>query len=245
MRKKTQSLFAAALLLACVGLVWAGEDEARALVQKSIDAVGGEANLTKHNATTFTVKGTYYGMGDGLPYTGNYAVQFPGQMRMEIQGVFTVVLNGDKGWVKAGDNVKEMSEQELATHRHDQKAGWMSSVLPLKDKAFTLKAQPDAEVEDRPARVIVASRKDYPDVTLYFDKANHYLVKVEYRTKAAEQNYQEVTADTVYSDFKEVDGVKTAHKMVMKRDGKLFVEGELQTLRAEGKLDASTFAKPE
>ena len=130
MRKISHTLFVGSLLLACVGLVWAGEDEARGIVQKSVDAIGGEANLARHKAHTFTEKGTYYGMGDGLPFTGNYAVQWPGQFRMEIVGAFIVVLDGDKGWVKAGGDIKEMSDEQLATQRHDHKAGWMTSLVP-------------------------------------------------------------------------------------------------------------------
>jgi len=229
----------------CVGLVWAGGDEARNIVQKSIDAVGGEAKLAKFNAQTFTEKGTYYGMGKGLPYTGDYVVQWPDQFRMEIQGAFVIVLNGDKGWVKSADgSVKDMTAEQLATQVHDHKAGWMSFLVPLKDKAFALKTLPDVKVGERPASVVLASRKDYPEVTLYFDKANYLLVKMAYKTKAAEENYKEVLADSIFSDFKEVEGVKIPHKMVMHRDGKVFIESELVAMKANGKLDAATFAKP-
>ena len=44
--------------------------------------------------------------------------------------------------------------------------------------------------------------------------------------------------------FKEVEGVKMPHKMVMHRDGKVFIESELVAMKANGKLDAATFAKP-
>jgi len=33
--------------------------------------------------------------------------------------------------------------------------------------------------------------------------------------------------------------------MVMHRDGKVFIESELTAMKANGKLDAATFAKPE
>jgi hypothetical protein len=244
MRNLRQPTFVGAVVMACVGLAWAGEDDARAIVRQSIDAIGGEASLAKHKAQTFTEKGTYYGAGEGLPFTGHYAVQWPDKFRMEIEGVFTVVLSGDKGWLKMGDDVKEMNDEQLATQRHDHKAGWMSSLLPLLDKAFTLKTLPEAKVGDRPVRVVAASRKEYPDVTFSFDKTTHYLVKMEYRTKAAELGYKEVTATNVFDDYKVVDGVKVPHKMEMRRDGKIFVESEVVTLKAEGKLDAATFAMP-
>jgi outer membrane lipoprotein-sorting protein len=220
-------------------------DDALAIVSKSIDAIGGEAKLAKHKAATFTETGKYYGQGEGQSYTGKYAMQHPGQFRMEIEGAFVIVLDGDKGWVSSGGNVVELSGEALETQKRDQQAGWMCSLLPLKDKAFTLKTLSDAEVDKRPVRVVKASREGYPEVTLYFDKESNYLVKSEFKTKAAEEGYKDVTLESRYNDFKEVDGVKIPHKMVMNRDGKVFVEAEVTAYKAEGKLDAKTFAKPE
>jgi outer membrane lipoprotein-sorting protein len=245
MRNILGVLCALSLILVGVRLAQAGEDDARAVVDKSIQAIGGEAKLAKHKAVTFSEKGTYYGMGKGQPYTGTYAIQWPGQFRMEILNVFTLVLDGDKGWVKSMGEVKEMTKEQLAAQQHNQRAGWMSSLLPLRDKAFQLKTLPDAKVGTQETRVVVAARPDWPEAKLYFDKTSNYLVKMEYRTKAPELKYKDVTADIVYSDFRDVDGVKVAHKMVMKQDGNLFVEAELTSMEAKGKLDAKTFARPE
>jgi hypothetical protein len=184
-------------------------------------------------------------MGNGQPYTGKYAAQWPGQFRMEIVDVFTVVLDGDKGWIKSMGEIKEMSKEQIAAQRNDQRAGWMSSLLPLKDKAFGLKTLPDAKVGTQETRVVLATRPDWPEVRLYFDKTSNYLTKMEYRTKAAELGFKELAAEMLYSDFRDVDGVKVPHKMVMKRDGKLFVEAEVTSMEAKGKLDAKTFARPE
>lgn len=240
-----RKLIAASLLLASVHLALAGEDEARALIEKSIQAIGGDKALVKHNATVSSDKGTYYGMGDGLPYTGKYSLQFPDQMRMEVENVFTIVFNGKQGWISSMGDVKEMTKEQFETHQHDQRAGYMTSLVPLKDKAFTLKLLKDAKVGEQETRVVEASRKDWPTVKLFFDKGTGYLVKIEFKTKSAELNFKEVTIDHVYSDFKEVDGVKVPHKMVMSRDGKKFVESEVTSYKAVGTLDPKVFAKPE
>jgi hypothetical protein len=242
--RKTLSIVLVALVLAGVNLVQAGEDEARGIVKKAIEAMGGETKLAKHKAITFKEKGTYYGMGDGLPFNAVYSIQWPSQFRMEIEGVFTLVLNGDKGWIMSGGDTKEMSKEQLAQQRHDHCAAWMSTLLPLKDKAFTLKTLKDATIGKHQTRVVEATRKDYPTMKLYFDKTTNLLVKFEYKTTAAEMEFKEVTADTVYSDYREVAGAKVAHKMVMHRDGKVFVEAEVTEMTAEGKLDAKVFAMP-
>lgn len=222
-----------------------GDDDGRAIVAKAIKAIGGADKLAKQNAFRFTEKGTYYGMGDGLPYTGKHVLQYPDQFRMEIEGVFTMVLNGDKGWTSAMGDVKEMTKEQIDVQRFDQKANWIASLAPLSDKAFMLKKLGQTKVEGKDANIVQVSRKEYPDVKLYFDTTSSLLVKSEFKTKSADLKFMEVNMESYYSAYREVDGVKHAHKLVLKRDGKLFLESEVTSMKVEGKLDAKVFARPE
>lgn len=233
----------------CGALVWTpsartgGDKDPRAIIDKGIQAMGGEEILKKHQAATFGEKGTYYGMGDGLPYTGKYAMQYPNQFRMEIEGVFIIVIDGDKGWMKMGGETKELDKQQLANQLKDLKAGWISSLLPLKDKAFSLTALGETEVEKKPALGVKVTRKDWPEVKLYFDKQNGRLVKNEYRSFAQELG-KEATVEHFMQDYKEMDGAQIPTHMIVKRDGKLFVEARVVEYKAAGKLDAKVFAMP-
>jgi hypothetical protein len=223
----------------------ADEPQARALVAKAIKAAGGEEKLARHRAATFTERGTYYGMGEGLPYTGKYAVQWPDQFRMEIEGVFTMVLNGDKGWMRANNETREMTAQELAQQREEHYQGWVATLLPLKDKMFTLDTIDEIKVSDRPAAGVKVSAEKHRDVKLYFDKETGLLVKSQTRTHSPEMDFKEVDQEVWYDAYVEFDGVKNAKKFLVHRDGKKFVEGETVEYKAMGKLDDSVFAKPE
>jgi outer membrane lipoprotein-sorting protein len=243
MRKFCAPMLGGSLLLMFAAFAVAGDDDGRAIVNKSIEASGGEKALATHNSVTFKEKGTFHGMGMAQPYAGTYHIQYPGQFRMEIEGVFTVVLDGDKGWINAAGEIKEMDKKQLASQQNDYKAGYMASLLPLKDKAFTLKKLADAKVDKMDAQVVEASRKDWPTIKLFFDKKTNYLVKMEYKSKAADMDFKEVTMANVLSDFRKVDGAMVPHKMNMTRDGEKFVEGEVIEMKT-GKLDAKTFAMP-
>lgn len=245
MRKILGVVLTCTLLLLWTGVAQTGgDDDPRAVIKKAISAIGDEAKLAKYQAATVEEKGTYYGMGGGLPYTGKYAFHWPDKFRMEIQGVFTIVLNGDKGWINAGGEIKEMAKEQLAQQRNDHRAGWISTLVPLKDKAFQLKNLDDAKVDGKSARVVQVSRKGYPTVKLFFDSKSNLLVKNEYRSTAAEMKFKEVTMETYFSDYRDAGGVKHAHKVVLKRDGKLFVEAEMSEVKAFEKLDAKTFERP-
>jgi hypothetical protein len=226
------------------GRAWADDRaEARAVIDRAIRATGGEEKLAKFKAQTWREKGKFYGLGDGLPYTGKSAVQFPDKFRMEIEGVFTIVLNGDKGWVQSQGETKEMTKEQLASQKEGLYGGWVSTLIPLKDRAFTLSPLAEVRVNNRPAVGVKVSRKGHKDVSLYFDKETGLLVKSEQRVHSAEQD-KEVLQESIYSDYKEVEGVKVPMKGTIKRDGKPYVEAENQDVKPAGKLDESVFAKP-
>ena len=234
------------LLFVGVNFVRSGEDkDARTIIEKAIKAAGGEAKLAKLKSSTWKEKGIYYGMGeDGFPYTANYAIQWPNQFRLEVEGVFTIVLNGEKGWNRMGDTTKEMGKDELALQLHNHRAGWITSLTPLADKEFHMKTIGEAKVGKQVAQGVQVSRKGYPDVKLYFAKDTGLLVKSEHRSKAAEQEFKEVNQATYFSDFRDVDGAKIPHKRVMKRDDKLYIEAEVSDMKVAEKLDAKLFAMP-
>src|SRR5207247_1441681 len=100
-----------------------------------------------------------------------------------------------KGWTKSDKGVTDMPKDELAIQQIGQKAGWIMHLVPLKDKAYTVKAEGTEKVGEMNTSVVKVSRKDYPTVTLYFDKKTDYLVKSQYKTKSSEQKGKEVTAE--------------------------------------------------
>jgi hypothetical protein len=246
MRKTLSISVAGGLLLAWSGLAWFGEDaDAKDIVAKAIKAMGGEAKLAKQKAVTWTETGRVYVMGNSMPYTVKYAMHLPNHFRMEIEGVFILVVVGDSGWTQSGDcEAKAMTDEQLAAMKNDQRAGFIATVLPLKDKAFILTMLPATKVDDRPVDGIKVTRKDYPEVKLYFDARTHLLVKREWRTKAADQQYKEMTATLYYSKYKEIDGAKIPTHLTFNRDGKPLVETTVENHKAVGKLADSVFAKP-
>ena len=157
----------------------------RKIIQRAVKAAGGGKNLRKFRKAKFTEKGTYYGMGDGVEYTGKYAVEFPNKFHMEIEGVFTMVLNGKKGWVKMAGEVKEMDPKQRRVMMSNHRVGWIMQLYPLLSKKtkFELTAIDGVPVDKRPTVGVKVTRKFYPEVKLYFDKESGLLVKCVNKTR--------------------------------------------------------------
>ena len=109
------------LLLGIAGSARADEQaDLKAVIDKAIKAHGGEANLTKYKAATWKGKGTYHGQGQAIPFSAEWFSQPPGQHTVRVEAeangmkfMFIEVVNGDKGWSKAGEELKEMGRCPL------------------------------------------------------------------------------------------------------------------------------------
>ncbi|MBI3467851.1 MAG: hypothetical protein HY000_32990 [Planctomycetes bacterium] len=219
------------------------ESDAREIIQRAIKALGGEEEIVKFSSMTWKSRGVYHTANGDTPYSATYAVQWPDKFRFEMEGRFTMVVNGDRGWIILGGNPNEIPPEQLVEQKHTVYAGVVSRLVSLKDKEYTLTTAAESKVLDRPAIAVRVSRKERPDVTLYFDKESHLLVKRERRAKPIDLGGMEVTIEDFYSDYKEVDGFKFAGRVDTKRDGKPLVDAEMFDAKAADKLDAKLFEK--
>lgn len=196
--------------------------------------------------------GTFYGLGEGIPWTGEWHMQGLKQMRsvLELKAMdntltFARVIDGDKGWSKFNDQVKAMSPDEVAEEKHELYVRWVSSLVPLKDKAFRLGALGEVTVAGKPAIGVRVSHDGRRDVSLFFDKASALLIKNEYQVKdVAGGADKELLQETLFADFKEFAGAKFPTKVTIKRDGKQFVDAVMSDIRPMESLDDALFAMP-
>jgi hypothetical protein len=251
MAKIRRCLFSLSFILAVACPLRADDAEAaKGVIAKAIKAVGPEEKIAKLKAVTIKFKGKIQLMGMEAPFAAEFASQGADQNKVQIdldvngqKLSVTTILNRDKGWTKVGDMLMEMSEDELKEAQEGAHETWIASLAPLKDKTYTLSSLGEGKVDDRPTLGVRVSSKGHRDVNLYFDKDTGMLVKSEMRVKD-DMTGMEVNQESYYKDYKEVGGLKEAMKFVIKKDGKPFLEAEVEEVKRQEKLDDSTFAKP-
>src|SRR5262249_1135236 len=147
-----------------------------------------------------------------------YEMEIMGQKFSQI-----IVVNGDQGWIKINNDVKEMDKEMLAEQKEQLFLQFTCYLMPLglKSKQFELSPLGESDIDKRKALGIRAASKGHRDINLYFDKETSRLLKAEYRVKdiLGLQGGKEVTQEVIPSDYKEVDGIKQPMKVVINWDG--------------------------
>ncbi|HKI33723.1 MAG TPA: hypothetical protein VKA46_17860 [Gemmataceae bacterium] len=222
--------------------------EARGIIDKAVQAVGGEAKLATARAHTQKVVGTFFGPAGAIAFTGEWAVNLPDQLRQttesESDGMkfrTVKVIAGDKGWLRVNDTLEELDKDTLATEHEQTYAVHVATLLPLKDKEFVLAPLGESKVGERPAVGVKVTREDRPTVALFFDKEKGWLLKAEFRVKV---HNTPVRQEVFYDDYEDADGLKRPKKTTIKRDGKVLVESAVTEFKPLDKIDAKLFERP-
>lgn len=250
MKRMLGVVFAAWLVSGWNPQARADDQDAKAVLDKAIKALGGEEKLGKIRAFTWTSKVTItFGDNENV-LTSVSTSEGLDRYRAEVDGEFNgnpftavVVLDGDKGWRKFGDMVMEMDADSVANEKRTLYLQAASSlVVPLKGNGFKVESDGEEKVGDNPADVLKVTGPDGKDFRLFIDKESGLPVK-QVATVAGFMG-EEFTQETTYGGYKDFDGVKRATKAESKRDGMPFVVVEIQEFKVLPSTDASTFAEP-
>jgi hypothetical protein len=223
---------------------------ARAIIEKGIAAHGGAEQIDKRQAVHAKAKSRLFLSGLEVPMLMETYVHLPGRfkiiMEMDIQGMkltMVQVLDGDQGWVSINGKTDAANEAMLAQLKDTQFTERVVRLTPLlRDPDFELTDLGESQFEGQAVLGVKVACKGFNDMRLFFDKATGLLVRTT-RT-AIDPNMKEVVQEDVYSDFRDIGGVKRPMKVRITHDGQKFLEGEMTEVRPLDKLDDSVFARP-
>jgi hypothetical protein len=223
-------------------------EQARAVLDKAVKAVGGETKLAGAGRFTQKAAGKFHVPAGAVAFSGEWTVDLPGKVReaaeSEADGVkfqSVKVIADDKGWLRVNDSVEELDKDALTGARDELYAAWVASLLPLKEKEFTFAPLGESKVGDRAAVGVKVTHADRPDVALFFDTEKGWLLRAEYAVKVRGTKARQ---EVFYDDYKDVGGLQRPMKTTVKRDGKLLVESAVTEFKALDKADPKAFEKP-
>ena len=227
------------LLPAIAGGARADDAELKVVVEKAWKGCEVE-KLKKVKAWSMTVDAKRLaGLFRG-EYTTTEHAQFPNRFRRDLvnsdKKVEVMVVNGENGWQKRDGAVTDMAKAEANRLRPDSGRGTFLLVLALRDPTCTLELLPDSKAGGRATHAIRVTRgQEFPEV-LHVDQESGLVVMLQRGLPSAR-------SETLFSDFRKIDGIPIAHARTMRENGTLIEERKL-TIKFDEKLDDKLFEKP-
>jgi hypothetical protein len=228
-----------------------GDDpgEALELIDKAIEAAGGREALANY-AKPFVLKrktkayGTIRGTGESTRQTTRW---FPDRFRTESPipqdgepSEIITVFNGrsgkSRGFGPGGIRVRQLDAIQTQQVRDDIYAEWVATLLPLRCDGFRLSPIEEIVLEGRPSASVMISRKDRPDIRLYFDKETFVLTKLA-RTSQGHKGIQSL--NHLYDDYAELDGLVYPRKSTTYLDDVKIIEMEPRRSAAAARTRSS------
>lgn len=251
MTRLLMSLCSVAALVVLSGGVRAADDDAKAIIAKAIKAHGGEEYLTKNKAARMQNKGkiTIPGVGE-TQFTQDLAYMLPDKLKDTLELTIggqkisiVTVMNGDKLSIEAAGKAVDVTDDIKKAMKDAQHMMTASRMVPLlKDKSYELSIFGEAKVEDKPAIGIRVASKGKKDITLFFDKKTNLLAKIEHRTVEAGTG-NEIGEERIILEYKIKDGIPFPKKVLVKHDGKTFLEAESVESTLLESIDEAEFKK--
>jgi hypothetical protein len=243
-----------ALVAVCLVLVPGGpahgQDSARAIIEKAIEAQGGEKQVAKLRIMGIKVEGRAHDQVRGqTPIVTEDTWQLPEQYKsvrrfqVEKDATFEAILviDGDKGWRMINGKITDLSKERVADIRKGQQQHHLHPLLYVNDQGRELAVLEEIKIAGKPAVGVLVKTEGQSDVKLYFDKSSGLLVKSERNFgRPGLENLTEV----YYSDYQEKDGLKHYRRISGFVNGELAQEGTVTELEFFTKLDPKVFAKP-
>lgn len=231
----------------------AGNDETRALILQAMKVHGGKDVLKKYLGAQAKYKGTIEIGAISAKVDGEVFFQFPDRMKhvatIEIANSMiplVQVFDGTKMWMSiAGVSVELKDQEAVAEIKERLHAEQVSNLVDLDRKEFSFAALGDMKIKDRDAVGVRVSKEGRRDVNLWIDKQTYRLLKSEFRGKEPPNfNGPELNQERYGSDYKDVMGILTPHRIEVEYDGKKAVAMDVAEMRYHERLDDATFARP-
>jgi len=237
--------------------------KARAVLDRTIQALGGQAYLTYENKSE---TGRYYPLyhgrteSTGIPY--NYYIEYPDKDRFEvlrlkdihvipgqidIGGVkskkadLVLIHNGDRGYETTykGTAAQEPLDLENYLRRRQHSLEWVFRKW-IRDPNVALFYDGLGVVNGKEAEGVTLLNSQDDSVSVFLDQNSHYPIKISYSWRDPKDKQKNVE-DEVYDNYKLVQGIWTAHSITRYFNGETSQQRFINTASYNLKLPDSMF----
>jgi len=219
------------------------DDPARALVSRAIEAKGGLDLLRSIQTVRMESVATVQSDGINTDLPTTTTIRYPGSFRIDSKtpgGRLVQVFSAGRYWVQDSKGVHEAPDTMAALIRGNVQRDTVPLLLALLDGKVSATAGETA-ADGRKLPTLEVALPGSSPLTLIFDPVTTLLNRSRYRVSGPAGD---VTVEEVYSDYREVKGLKVAFMIDVRRDGAPAVHRTLRTFEFNVPVDSALFNKP-
>ncbi len=172
-------------------------------------------------------------------------VSLSGKMLNKItvpMGEMTVGYDGQTAWMSAGGQTRDMPASQTAELAA---ACFRESIALLQDfekPAYAVQALGPADVEGKPAEAVAVSDAARGlQMKVYLDPATHLILMKRFTASVMGPPAE---TDEVYSDYRDVSGVKMPFRTATKQGGKTVADATATEVKVNPGIPETTYKKP-
>lgn len=214
----------------------------KALLAAARTAMGGDA-LAGLKDVSSKGEGVFH-MGDNaMNVKFDATVNFSGKMIQKMEapmGEMTLAYDGQNGWMRMGPNTRDIP----ASQKAETEANFFRETIALLQKYETYNVQALGSVEfdgKKVEGVAVTNPARNQQVTLFIDPATSLITGKRF---TAAMMGPPAETDEVYSDYRDVSGIKMPFRTVTKQGGQPRSEITLTEVKLNPGLEDSAYKKP-
>ena len=197
--------------------------EAQKLLNKYIEAQGGEKTLAGIKDTTIT--GTMQVSQFGMSGTVTMYQKEPNKMRIDVEIAGTAItqaFDGEVAWMTNPQTGATETLPENMTKEFKRQALGNDALLNPGKYGITYAVKGKEKIEEKEYLLLEQTTPDGHKITFYLDPSTYLPYKAKGTTLG--QAGVEVMGESIFGDYKKVDGVVMAHSMTTYQDGQEYAK---------------------
>ena len=223
------------------------EDTAKAkeILAAAVEAYGGIEKLKAvKNVVADMQTTTHTPMGQMDLKVVLYQV-YPGKMRQNIvtpQGEVSIVFDGEAAFALSPMGAQPLPPEMTTSLTNAAFRDTVPLLIHLTQNDVPVQYTGTEELDGKPTDVLLVKQPSGEMVKVFISEETHYVVKLAFR-----ETEQGATLDkeTLFSDFREVEGVKFAFHVVQNVNGELYTDNRVKSVKLNTEFDESLFQVPE
>ena len=216
-----------------------------AVIKKYFDFIGGKKNWEK--VKTLKTSGKYNYGGIEFPFTTYSKAPNLYKFIVPLEGkYYAQAFDGEKGWkidaFKNETTPTMLTGKAARSMANEADVELQDAFIDYKRKGFRVTLEGKDTVDGKNCVTIKLMRQDGNVETYYFDELTYALVMKVSPSKNTE--LQGTILNTLYSDYRNVNGIKIPFRSSSKSNDQLILEVTIEKAEANVAIDSKEFQSP-